>query len=399
MVAIGAVVDAYAPTVWTIARRGFVCDHDGRVAVRGIEDPDAVEVLVVRVVATVCQPGRRKTMESTAEIRRAVLSEAKHALLAHATDHGDEVSVKGDAADDEGLDDLDALIEGADPSPDDPPIDVEHQAWADAEGSACASWIATLDERSAALIELRFRQHATTEAIAKEFDCGTAAVRERERRLRRKLRHKLKTAGIGDDWADAALDVALCGGRASCAAPPVTIERVRRGVCTRTFEIEPAPFGQRAAWAFGAGVIAAALWLLMFTGVLPNPADDRYPAPEVTLECNRPCAAGDHGVLKIRAPNDAAHVAFLLSDTNGQTIMLMSDPAGGSISLPFGARQALVPVPYQATVPEGALPTMRVMALFSSEALTAKEIPSVAAGKSAREGVVLALDTTPLGQR
>ncbi len=386
--ALDAATDLVAPTVWTIARRGFVCDHDGRVAVRGIGNPGEVEALVIEVVATLCQPARRASITGADQFRQLVLTEAKHALLAHAVKVGEEVSVKGAAADDEGLDDLDAIIGGQALSEADPPTDVAQDAAAQAELDATNEWRATLDPRSARLVQLRFGEHATVDAIAADFDCGRAAVRKRERRTRRKLRWALRRTKIREHASDAALDLVLVGDPNACAPPPVTMERVRRGVSTRTFKVEPAPYGQRAMWGVAATALAGGLWALMLVGVLPSYADDRYPEPALSVACNPACTPGSEARLTVQAPNDASFVAFLLRE--GKTLQpLLADPAGKSLSLPFGARQAAVEVPYPATIPAGVGADAEVVAVFSNEELKSKELTKIAAGRGAQEGALV----------
>lgn len=392
MAAISMVAATVVPEIWCIARRGFVCKDGAPTVVRGIDNPDPIEPLVIEIVGAVCTPAARPAIDGIDALRRAVRTRAKERLLNYAKRSGRMVTVKGDAAETAGLVDLDALIRNeTELGAEDPPTDVEQTTRMEAELAITAKYRRSLDLRSANLIRLRWGEGKTALEVAKIFDCGQAAVRGWERLTRRELRHCLRAGGVHDRRRDASLDALLSGTPASSAIPPPTLQRICAEVCTRTFPREPAPFMQRAAWAIGAVAIATATWAMMYTGVLPYYANDKHPNPALVVKCKPNCTPGGAATVEVLAPRDARHVAVVMLDAEGNATPILTDPAGSSISLPFGARERLVAIPYDATLPATLTASPRAVAIFSTKELKDRSIREAGAGRGAHRASTIAV--------
>lgn len=399
MDAIEEAVDAVLPWLWRLARRGFLTSDDGvPVWVPGIDDPDVAADPIEHLVAACLAPERRRTCGGASELDRALLAEARRALLAFARRAGTLVDVASVDARQEvpaEVEDIDALVSaGQRPSEATVTPDVERAQRAEALSTLTAEYVAGVDERSRRLVEERFVAGRTRAEVAATFDCGVAAVTERELRVRRKLGHAIRRVHGHLDLGPAALDALLGGRPLDPTIHPVTRERLRTDIVRRIHVDPPRPFAARAAWAAGIAVVAATLWLLMFLGVLPNPGQDVYPTPAVTAECKAPCAAGSDVAFEVTAPHDATQVAIAFVGEDGVAKPLLFGPSGATIGVPFGARVRAVPIPYRAEAPEG---PGTVLAVFSRRRLNEAEILGVVNRTQAIEGTLTA--TTALGSR
>ncbi len=382
MATVASVVDSLAPDIWRIARRGFVCqDGEDRVIIRGIDNADVVEKLIVGIIATLCTPQARPDFQSLEALQKAALKRARERLIAYAKRSGREVSLKGEDA--EGHDDLDAIIAGdAKLSDADPPPDVEAENRAEAGMKIVREYVHSLDYKTAQLISLRWLQGKNNKECAKVLDCGRAAVREWVRRTRREVRHMLLRAKAGDGFGPATLDLLLAQDPLGTRPPPIVVQRMCREVCTRTFQKPEPPFAQRAVWGVGISAIAATAWLLMFFGVLPYYGDDFRPKPAIT--CNPSCSPGTEVKISVLAPKDATHVAIVTRDEKGTVHRLLTAPSGGSIRLPMGSRQKLIPIPYSTKIPNSS--SGWAMAVFSDGALASREVMKAVGGDLSHRG-------------
>jgi len=388
MDALGAAVERCQDLVWALARRGFVIHEDDLTQyLHGIEDHDVAEHVVVRTLAQLIAPAERAKITDDAALEPRALEIARARLVAYATRSGRITSLataSAAAQRPEEVEDLDAMIvSGGRPSDAEVPHDAEQAAWLAAATEACRRAVARADDRTQTLIELRFQQGQSLEAVAAHFTCGQAAVAAHESRVRRQLSRALKHAQPEHPAGHATLDAILAGAAFTARPPAITRARIRRDTLRRTFQEEPPPFGRRLAWGLGAAAIAAVAWGLMFFGVLPHPDDDPAPPPAVEVTCAGGCAAGHPVTLSVRAPEDAARVAFFAAGEPPRPLLVT--PSGGTLRLPLGARGHLVPVPYPAVWPEGGADA--VIAVFTGGPVEAETLTAVAAGLATAPGV------------
>jgi DNA-directed RNA polymerase specialized sigma24 family protein len=397
---VGEVAASLAPTLWRIARRGFVCNTGPRVVVRGLDEPADAERLVISVLTELCAPAARAAVSHPDALRTRALALARSRFIEHAMSTGAAVSAEGDAPEADTLDDLDAIVEGrASLREADPPVDFEREQRSELELSVMRHFLASLDAQTAQLVRLRFVEGRDPKAIALVFDCGAAAVRARERLVRRELRTTLRQAGVAERRSDAAIDGLFLGAPLSCELPAVTRQRLCREVQTRTFQEEPPPYSTRLAWGLGALGVAMGLWAAMFFGVLPSPESDPRPRPELSIECKTPCAPGVSAEVFVRAPQDARTVAVILVDGAGQVWDLLTDPGGRSISLPLGARDRRSRLPYLARLPED-MPATRaeIIAVFADRELSPRQLEEATSGSGRLKGVLTASTSIALAR-
>ncbi len=399
MDAIEEVVDGVLPWLWRLTGRGFLTTDGGvPVWVAGIDDPDIAAHQIEFIVAACLAPERRRVIDSEATFAGVVLDEQRVELRAFARRAGTLVDVASEEARREvpdEVEDIDALLtSGQAPSDAALTPDVERAQQAEALRAIKDAYVAGLDERSRQLVHERFVLGRTRAEVAGTFDCGVAAVTERELRVRRKLGHAVRRAHEHLDLGPAALDGLLSDRLLDPAVHPVTRERVRTDICRRIHIDTPRSFGARAVWAVGVSAVAFAAWLLMFLGVLPNPGDDVYPTPAVSAACKAPCAQGSDVTFEVTAPQDATDVAIAFVGADGVAKPLLFGPSGATISVPFGARVRAVPIPYLAPAPAA---SGTVLAVFSQRRLNEAEILGVANRTEAIEGTLTA--TTALGSR
>lgn len=385
MAALGEAVDRCLPRIWRLVGRGFLASIDGvPVYVRGLTDLDTREHEVELIVASCLQPESRETIDGPSALDRALLKAVRTTMLQHAERSGDLADVATDEARadvPEQVEDLDRLIaEGAAPSDAELPMDAGREQEAEALLAIRDEYVADLDERSRALVELRFVGGESRASCAKSFDCGIAAVTEREHRVRRKLSHAIRRVHPTRTPKAASLDALLAQRALEALPPPVTVDRLRKNILSRVHQEAARPFGVRAAWAGAVAAIAFVLWLLMFLRILPYYDDDTFPTPSVAIECAADCS------VSVLAPQDAQQVAIAQLDADGVAMPLLLGPGGGTISLPFGARQKAVPIPYRAEKPKAGT----VVAVFSDRRLTKKEVLGAAEQRLAIDGVLTA---------
>lgn len=367
------------PWVWRFTKRGFLTTEDGvPMYVRGVENPDAAEHEVEMILAACLGPEQRQRVDSLATLERSVLAEAKRHLFRAGQRSGSVVDVATEEARAEvpaEVEDVDRLIaEGAMPSDAVVPPDAGRAQEGEALLALKNGYVGALDERSRALVHQRFAEEKTRAEVAASFDCGVASVTEREHRVRRKLAHAIRRVHPELEPKKASIDALLADRFLDPTPPLVTRERIATNVLRRIHIDPPRPFAARAAWAVGISAIAFALWLLMFFGVLPNPGDDVYPTPAVAATCAPPCAPGAALTLSVVAPRNAKNVAVAFLDEDDKAEPLLAGPGGASLSLPFGARDTSVPIPYEAEVPARA---GTIVAVFSERRLTRAQILGV----------------------
>lgn len=395
MDALGDAVDAALPTVWRLARRGFLTEVDGLEAyVQGAASPDVAERLVIRIIAACLTPDRRRRHADAAAFDQALLEEAKVKMLAHAERAGTLVTLVDEnekAQVPPHVQNLDQVIEGHEVlDPEDPPSAVGEEQEAEARIAVCDAAVAKLDERRQRIVKLRFEEGMSAKACAEVLTCGSAAVTEHVRRIRHHVRHALRASDPDTKPGLATIDGLLAKRPLAPLPPAITRERLQSEVLKRTFQDEPRSYGVRLAWGLGAAAIAGALWLLMFSGVLPSYGDDTYPTPGVELSCKPACKPGEQTRVSVVAPRDARRVAVALAMEGQPPVPLLVSPTGRSIDLPFGARSAAVDVPYPATIPDGLRPNQRVWAVahFSEARLDPDQIRALTEGKTSIDGVL-----------
>ncbi|MEQ8276403.1 MAG: hypothetical protein RMA76_25575 [Deltaproteobacteria bacterium] len=397
MDAIAEAVDVVLPWLWRLAGRGFLTQDDGvPVWVQGIEDADEAADVIEHVVAGCLGPEDRPGLDGAAALQLAVLRASREALVSHARRAGTLVDVQSVEARHEvpeGVEDLDAEIAGGQrPSDAAVTTSVERTQLAEALRLIKDDYVGGLDERSTQLVHERFVLGRSREEIAKGFDCGVAAVTEREMRVRRKLGHAIRRVHHHLDLGPASLDAVLSDRLVDPSLHPVTQERLRTQILRRIHIDVPRSFGARAAWAAAVAAVAFGLWLLMYLGVLPYYGDDTYPVPAVTAACASPCAAGSEVRIAVTAPQDATEVALAFVDANGKAEPLLVTPAGTSLSVPFGSRVKSVPIPYAAKAPGGA---GTVTAVFSARRLNEAQILGVVNRTATIEGTFTATTALP----
>jgi hypothetical protein len=157
------------------------------------------------------------------------------------------------------------------------------------------------------------------------------------------------------------------------------------------FREEPPTFRVRAAWGLGAAAVALIAFGLMAARVLPHSSDDFPPEPRVVLECKVSCGEGAEAVVKVTAPRGAKNVAVVLVDAAGTTRPLVLDPSARSVTLPFGARRALVALPQTVQLPGGIpLAGQRAVAIFSRTKLSYAAIERASSGRETPQDVLTA---------
>jgi DNA-directed RNA polymerase specialized sigma24 family protein len=397
--ALSEVVDALAPEIWRLVRSGFAAadEHAHPVLVKPLGRLGEVEEHVEMTLSAVLSPEQRRTASGLDDVRTAARREARTRLLIAARKSGRMVSLPehfGPADLPPGIDDLDRALASEAPLSEAPTaIDAADRAPLEAALLTVRSFVGALDERGRTLVERRFGHGETHRAIAERFTCGAAAVAAHERRIRHGLRAALRATGqdLGRDRAsqDALLGRALSAtGAATGAATgteeealggrlfPVTLERLRHAVLTRTFQEEPRPYGERLRWALAAAAAAIALYAMMLFGILPAPARDHSTRPRIVLGCAPSCTPGGSTTVRVLAPKDARKVAILLEDERGALTPLLTNPSGGSLHLPATAHHALVELPYPATLPAELRPgtELAVVAVFSRTELGPKTL-------------------------
>ncbi|MBI2374182.1 MAG: sigma-70 family RNA polymerase sigma factor [Deltaproteobacteria bacterium] len=343
-------------SLWRLVRRGFVMEDAGAVQVLGAE-PEEVEELLVRVLTRELSPARRAEIGSSAELVRAWVDAVVEGASREADRHGRKVSASEVPF---GCVDLESARAGAE-VPMVGLIDVEAAEEWGARRAQVDAALSAMDETVREVARLRFVEGKSVDATAKSIGKGRAFVAERESRLRRELTRALK--GHGARISGAKLD-GLIADRAEGPAV-ITRDRIIGRVFRRIFRDEPAPFKTRASYALSAAAVGLAGWLLMVSGVLPSTSSDVYPAPSVAIDCGGPCN-GAKASARILAPKDARAVAILLEGARSVAALLV-DPAGGSVSLPFGARERETSIALEPTV---TATSGAVVAVFSRKELT-----------------------------
>ncbi|MEQ9501400.1 MAG: hypothetical protein RIT81_31310 [Deltaproteobacteria bacterium] len=397
MDAIAEAVDAVLPWLWRLTGRGFLTQDDGvPVWVQGIEDADEAVDVIEHLVAGCLGPEDRPRLDGAGALQLAVLRASRETLLRHARRAGTLVDVQSDEARQavpEGVEDLDAQItSGQRPSDAAVTASVERTQLAEALRIIKDDYVGGLDERSMQLVHERFVLGRSREEIAKGFDCGVAAVAEREMRVRRKLGHAIRRVHHHLDLGPASLDAVLSDRLVDPSLHPVTQERLRTQILRRIHIDVPRSFGARAAWAAAVAAVAFGLWLLMYLGVLPYYDDDTYPVPGVTAACASPCAAGSEVRFEVTAPQDATEVALAFVGADGKTAPLLVTPAGTSLRVPFGSRVKSMPIAYAAKAPGGA---GTVTAVFSTQRLNEAQILGVVNRTATIEGTLTATTALP----
>lgn len=394
MDALEAAVHSCQDLVWVLTRRGFLTHRDGLTFwVHGLEDRDAAETLVVHLIADLIGPTRRAGIEDEAGLIKAALVEVRDVMWAQAERAGRITSVTEDetgAVLPSEVEDLDALIEqGAAPRQPSSPPDAQAEAWMQDAQKVCTRVLTAGDERTRTLVELRIRKGHSTAEVAAHFTCGAAAIAAHESRLRRHLSRALAKALPAAPHGPATIDTVLAEEPWSATPPAITQARIRRDVLRRTFQEEPKPYSARLVWGLGAAAVAAVAWALMFFGFIPNPNSDTYPDPAVQARCNGPCTAGQDLKVWVLAPRDATHVAIALRGARGPDQLLLTNPAGGTLRLPFGAGVKLSPIPYPVQLTESASTASELVAVFSDRTLSERQLSAVLLGQTGRPGTQL----------
>jgi DNA-directed RNA polymerase specialized sigma24 family protein len=371
MDALAEAVDALAPDVWRLLRRGFLVKEELPCYVHAVSTPSEAEPAVIDVMARALVPAKRLELGEVGDLRRSVLGLARERLLSAAKSGGRALTVASEeerAAIPEGIEDLDRIVASGDAlSSADPPMDAASERLVLRAAQLAEQTIAGLDEQSRTLVRLRFKEGKSALDTAKELTCGAAAVRSKERRIRRRVLIALR-GEVKERLAPAEIDAYLSSTPSSLAPPPITLERVRHEVLKRTFQEEPAPFARRAAWGLGALAIAVLSWIAMYTGVLPGPDSDLHVPPRLVVSCTK---------MAVQSPRGARYVGVVVIDEeSGTPIPILADAAGRSVSLPIGSDHGLVDVP-ERVAHRG---RGRAVALFSKKKLTRAQMLAHATG-------------------
>ena len=398
MDALADAVDRCLDPVWRLASTGFTTTVKSLPSyVAGVNDPDEAVALTRTIIAAVLVPERRKAIDAEPHLLAAALTEARQHLLDRAADNGRVVSIAAEHEANqvpEGTPDIDAVIE-QDRTPADPPA---HHFRRDSDTetlNACQTTLELLDDRSQQLLELRWREGKTAREVATVFTCGPAAVSAHERRVRRKVRRALIKKFPARNFGAASVDRLLSEHIGRASLPAITRERLRSDILKRTFQSEPAPYRVRLGWGIAAAAVAFGLWLLMFFRVLPYYDDDVYPSPTVEVNCEGACTPGNEARIGVLAPSDARFVALFISDASGTSRPWLTAPGGGVLSLPFGARERVVPLPYAATWPADIAGEAGVTAIFTGDRVSPKTLSEIGAGD--RGGVMTSSTTVRVG--
>ncbi|MBK8014868.1 MAG: hypothetical protein IPK13_26425 [Deltaproteobacteria bacterium] len=411
MRALAGVVDELTGAVWRLAQIGFLIETDGPTYVLGVDQPRDLERLVIRALTRALTPHRRARVTDAADLRIRVLKDAAEQLALTAEREGRTTDL-GTEGQPPGVPWLTAVL--SDPERLAPTHDDDVVGFGTRQQLAYAAAVrdevlAHFDETRRNIALRLWQDGMEATEIARQLSKGPAFVRATERSIRfalgRALHANAKSesarSGAASETAherpdDAWIDLLLAG-EATLGIPPITKHRIRREILKRTFQAERPSYGRRALWAAAIAAIAATLWLLVFTRKLPGPEDDRVPSPYVAATCTGPCRPGSAIALKVLAPKQARFVAFgsrSKQTTLGPTTIL-TDEAGRSITLPFGARDAAQRMPYPGTVPkDAALGPLVVEAIFSKEELTPRQIEDVLRGRPLAKSVIMTASTT-----
>ncbi len=389
-------VDRCGPSVWALARRGFLCTdaialgaERGPLRVLGTH-PDEAARETEHVLAKSMTPNARAQLGSWAQIERAVLEQARYDLFRAAERAGRLVSVHDADARKQvppEVEDLDARLSAGGELSEDLivglPLGDSERRRHEAGRTATAAFLEQLDPRSRALVQLRFVEGQSVEAVASTFDCGRAAVIAHEGRLRRQLRHGLRVALSDPRVQDAEVDAFLAGREAELEPPTPTWERIRRGVLTRTFREEPPSFSRRLAWGLGAAGLGLAGWLAMVGGLLPSPADDVRLGPKARLACQPACLPGAEATARVRGGRGSTRFAIFLDVGELDPQPLLTAPDGGTLRLPLGARVRELAVPHRLRLPADLPDDAKIIAVFSESRLSAGRALDAARGVAA----------------
>jgi DNA-directed RNA polymerase specialized sigma24 family protein len=400
MDALAEAVDLFAPDVWRLARRGFLVKDDLLHYVHGTMDPDEAQGLVVQVLAGAFVPARRHQAKDIDALRKAVLADARSLLFAWGTRSGRAITVASEeerALVPPGVEDLDGIVESGSPLGEtDTAPDMGTELRAKRATQLAQAALLGLDEQNKKLVDLRFNKGMSALDTARELTCGAAAVRSKERRVRRRVKNALKLE-LKEKLGEAEIDAVIAVQATSILPPPITLERVRHEVLKRTFQEEPRPFRKRAVWGVGAAGVAIGMWALMYARILPFWADDLRLAPRIVVECASADCAKEK--LKVTSPKKTHFVAVeLVARKTGEVAPLLTDPSGRSIALPVGSDRALVEIPYVAEAQQ--IPTdAYAVAVFSKRRLTRAQIRGHVSGTRLLPKVVTATTALPAPAR
>lgn len=396
--ALAAVVDRCGPWVWALARRGFVCEETiaigserASIRVLGAPSPDIAEETTVHVLTTALVPDAREGLEDETAVDSHILEVARTELFRAAERAGRLLSLSDPAvlaevpAEVEDLDTLMAVQER--PSLAVLPLESEEQAGVARVLALRDAFIATLDERSRSLVEARFEGAASQAELARRFDCGTAAVSARERRVRRTLQRTLQNS-FQRKFGPREAEVVLSGRMDALLPPTPTWEHIRRSVLTRTFRKEPASYGRRLAWGLLALGLGFGGWFALYMGYLPSVEDDVYPTPSLRVVCSPVCVGGARAQVAVLAPRDARRFGVALRSPDGKVEPLLVAPDGGSLRLPVGAQTRSLVVPHDVRLPDLLMEGTAAIAVFSEDKLRSRELLELAAGQRALPGVM-----------
>ncbi|MCB9652672.1 MAG: hypothetical protein H6729_00880 [Deltaproteobacteria bacterium] len=424
------VVDELTAAIWKLAQLGFVIETESPTYVLGVDRPKDLERLVVRAFTAALTPEQRAQVNNKTEIRIRVLKDAAEQLALIAAREGRTTDLGPDGPPPqvpsltEALTDPKVLARTKD---DDVVGFGTRQALAAAIGIRDEVLI-RFDKTRQDIARRLWQEGLDAKVLALQIGKGIAFVRATERSIRFALRRALHAHAsnikaeaeaeavndrtedhVEDLKDDAWIDLLLSDETKPEDIPPVTRHRIRHEVLKRTFQTERPAFGRRAPWALGIAAVATTLWLLVFTHKIPGPADDRAPPPSVNAACyeqrslpateqepsfnptrNVACQPGSALTLSVRAPKHARFVAF-----GSASSIILADEAGGSIALPFGARDAVQPIPYPGTIPADAVSGPLVIeAIFSRTELSPHQIEAALTRRALADSVVMTASTT-----
>ncbi len=387
--AILAVIRQTLPHVWGLARGGFVTtDPEGtRVWVKGLADADAAEELTALAIADGLAPAQRSAADPLASVWTA----AQKRLWVYGLKNGHAVSLIDAEEQQEVPANVPVLEPARAPQTLGSPTSSERmQSLAEAVRAACEFIVNDEGQRSKELVKLLWREGKSTQECAQTFGCGVHAVQARQSRLQRKIRLRMRRHPPNTSVGPAMVDLALA--QDPDGLPTPLYERMAKDAASRISPSEPRPFGARLGWGLGISAVAAAGFAAMFFGLIPGPGDDVELPVAVSLTCDGPCGPGKSAQVKLLAPGEASKVA--LFERVGDNIEpLLVAPGGGGLTLPLGASDAMVPLPYSAKLGDSFGADATVVAVFSDSKMTGDATRSLAHGKLERKNVTVVTAT------
>lgn len=343
---LAGVIDETWREIWALGRDGFTSEDEGRpVHVAPSDDLDQLERVTIEVLSQGLSPARRAETHDRGALRAALLTEARRRYAEAQARRGQVLG--GPAA----------------PTPEAESWDLaqlEHHSAAAREAA-----LALLGPRAAGIVAARFERGEPAASVGQGLGVGPASIRAVENRARRALARALRPQKFGPATLDA-----IFAGHLQKPPPGITQERIKSRVLSRVEVTQARPYAARLTEALLFSALAAALYGLLYFGVLPGPDGDLRVEPRVELECKPACTSGSAATVHLLAPRPSDQVALYLV-TNAEVEPLLVSPGGGGLRIPLVARDRPTALPYPVTLPKDLSAETRVVAVLSQERLSA----------------------------